>query len=151
MSGRASAARPGETIDEGPIDRETTPHVVREDRSREKNARRRLARELPGLLLIEDRMLARLYPGEIRWLADYGRCSRRLRGGISDHLVDLLRGSATVVLDFPANTPDVRAWMRGVAVAAHADHELHISSRRKERAVAGWTSNESRGPPLEGA
>jgi len=40
-------------------------------------------------------------------------------------LIDLLRTGVTVVLDFPANTPGQRAWMRTLFLEAKCGHQLH--------------------------
>ena len=42
------------------------------------------------------------------------------------HLVALLRGGTSVVLDFHANTLASRAWMRSVYEQAGANHILHF-------------------------
>jgi predicted kinase len=89
-----------------------------------------LAAELalaPGTIAIsEDQWLARLFPDEIRSVADYVRCSGRLRAAMQPHVVDLLRLGLSVVLDFPANTVAVRTWMRGLFEQAGAAHRLHV-------------------------
>jgi predicted kinase len=41
------------------------------------------------------------------------------------HLVALLRAGLSVVLDFPANTPQSRAWMRTLFQDAEVAHQLH--------------------------
>src|SRR5262245_29623916 len=82
--------------------------------------------ETPGtVLLSEDHMLARLYPGEIKTLDDYARCARRLREAVGRHIAGMLRGGIDVVLDFQANTPSARAWARQLFEAGNADHQLH--------------------------
>jgi predicted kinase len=81
---------------------------------------------LPGTVVVrEDHWLARLYPGEQNSLADYVRNSARLRSAMATHLVDLLRSGLSVVLDFPANTPSSRAWMRTLFEGAGCSHRLH--------------------------
>lgn len=89
-----------------------------------------LAAQLAGapntVLLSEDEFLSQLYPGEIVSLADYARCSDRLRRVIGPHIVDLLQNGMSVVLDFPANTSSFRAWMSGLVEAAGVDHQLHF-------------------------
>jgi len=80
----------------------------------------------PGTIAIrEDDWLAELYPGEQTSLAAYVRNAARLRGVMAPHLVALLRQGLSVALDFPANTPQSRAWMRGVFAAAGSAHQLH--------------------------
>lgn len=84
-----------------------------------------LSRAPRTVTLSEDAWLSRLYPGEIRTLADYVRCAARLRETIAPHVEDLLRAGLSVVLDFPANTLANRAWMRGIIDRSGARHVLH--------------------------
>ncbi|MGJ5078356.1 AAA family ATPase [Bradyrhizobium sp. SZCCHNS3002] len=84
-----------------------------------------LGRRTGTIVIAEDDWLARLYPGEQSTLADYVRNSSRLRSVMGPHVVALLRAGVSVVLDFPANTPASRAWMRGLFEAAGAPHQLH--------------------------
>jgi len=85
-----------------------------------------LAREPDTVLLGEDALLTRLYPGEIATLDDYVRCIGRLREAIGPHVQALLRLGISVVLDFQANTPRARAWMRTLFEGAEARHVLHV-------------------------
>lgn len=87
---------------------------------------RRLANETGTILIAEDFWLSRLYKDEQKTLEDYVRNSRRLREVMGPHIEALLGAGLSVVLDFPANTPPVRAWMRGLAEAAKAEHRLHF-------------------------
>jgi predicted kinase len=84
-----------------------------------------LAQGIDGILISEDHWLARLYPDEQKSLADYVRNSTRLRDAMTAHLVDILRSGLSVVLDFPANTPVSRAWMRSLFEQAGCAHQLH--------------------------
>ena len=77
------------------------------------------------VLVSEDQFLAHLYPDEILTLDDYARCAGRLRQAIGPHIVNLLQSGLSVVLDFQANTPSARAWMRQLFETADADHQLH--------------------------
>ncbi|MOA43536.1 hypothetical protein D3C78_1657000 [compost metagenome] len=45
---------------------------------------------------------------------------------MAPHIEALLRCGVSVVLDFPANTPDTRSWARGVFERAGAAHRLHF-------------------------
>lgn len=89
-----------------------------------------LAAELartPGTVLIaEDPWLAGLYPGQIATIADYVRCTARLREVMGPHVAALLAAGVNVVLDFPANTVANRAWMRGILETGRAGHRLHV-------------------------
>lgn len=81
---------------------------------------------LPGtIVLSEDYWLARLYPGEIETVADYVSYAARLRKAVTPHVEAILRAGLSVVLDFPANTPASRVWMRGIIDRTGADHRLY--------------------------
>ena len=84
-----------------------------------------LAAESQGLLISEDFWLSRLYPGEIKTLDDYRRCSGRLKQAMGSHVETLLRAGHSVVLDFPANTRQQRDWLRSLFEAAGTSHRLH--------------------------
>ncbi|WP_024557780.1 AAA family ATPase [Franconibacter pulveris 1160] len=80
----------------------------------------------PGTVLVsEDAWLARLYGEEMQSVADYVRYAARLREAMQPHLTSLLRAGVSVVLDFPANTVENRAWMKQVIEASGAAHQLH--------------------------
>ncbi|MEO1162101.1 MAG: AAA family ATPase, partial [Pseudomonadota bacterium] len=61
------------------------------------------------------------------------------------HLIALLESGVSVVLDFPANTPDLRKWAQGVLDRAGCAHKLHFldvpddvcRARLRERNAAG--------------
>jgi predicted kinase len=78
------------------------------------------------VVVSEDFWLSRLFGPEMKDVTDYVRCARRLREAVGPHIQDLLRFGVSVVLDFPANTPATRAWMRTLFEAAGADHCLHF-------------------------
>lgn len=85
-----------------------------------------LKAEQAAILLTEDHWLSRLYPGQIHSVADYVKLSRRLRDVVGPLVIDMLKASINVVLDFPANTPADRQWLRNLADAAQASHCLHF-------------------------
>lgn len=83
--------------------------------------------ERPATILIsQDRLMAALYPGEIGTMEDYARVAPRLRTAMGSLIADMLRSGVSVVLDWPANTVRMRAWMQSILVASRADHELHL-------------------------
>lgn len=86
---------------------------------------RRLAANPGTVVLSEDAWLSRLYPDEIRELADYVRCSGQLRGALTPHIESLLQAGLSVVLDFPANTLASRRWMKGIIDRTGVAHVLH--------------------------
>jgi predicted kinase len=86
---------------------------------------RKLARTHQAVLLEEDHFLAILFPGEIHSIADYVKYSARVKEALSEHIVSLLRRGISVVLDFPANTPNQRRWFRQLIDRSQVAHELH--------------------------
>ncbi|WP_420859897.1 AAA family ATPase [Marivivens marinus] len=86
----------------------------------------RIAEESGAVLISEDHWLAALYGDQMTSLADYVRCSTRLQAAMGPHVAGLLWAGVSVVLDFPANTPGQRAWMRRVLDDSGADHRLHL-------------------------
>jgi predicted kinase len=85
-----------------------------------------LAEREQAVLLVEDEFLDRLYPGEIREISDYVRCSVRIRLALGPHIGDLVARGISVVLDFAANTRRQRAWCRQLIDATNVAHELHF-------------------------
>ncbi|MBB3225935.1 putative kinase [Luteibacter sp. Sphag1AF] len=87
---------------------------------------RQLAGKPQAVVLSEDTLLSQLYPGDIRSIPDYVRCAGRLRTALAPHIESLLRAGMVVVLDFPANTPDSRRWMKQLIDETGVAHELHF-------------------------
>jgi len=85
-----------------------------------------LAEARATILIAEDTWTSTLYPDELKTVADYGKYSRRLRQAMGGHVEGLLRAGLSVVLDFPANTPANREWMRGICTNAGVGHRLHF-------------------------
>lgn len=84
-----------------------------------------LAEEHRALVLSEDQWLSRLYPEQIKSVADYLQCARQIRGVLGPLVIDVLSAGVSVVLDFPANTVADRQWLRGLADTAKVPHCLH--------------------------
>jgi predicted kinase len=87
---------------------------------------RRLAAQPGTVLISEDVWNSTLFPDEIRTIEDYAKYSARVRAAIGPHVVALLKAGLSVVLDFQANTPAIRRWMRTLIDGAGAAHELHF-------------------------
>lgn len=85
-----------------------------------------LARAHSAVLLNQDDWLSALYPGEILNIADYVRCSGRLRNALTPLIVDLLTRGTSVVLDQQGNTRKQRQWFRDLCERANVPHELHF-------------------------
>lgn len=87
---------------------------------------RGLARAKNAVLVVQDEFLDALYPGEIRTIQDFVKCSARLRDALSPHIRGLLSTGVSVVLDFPGNTRAQRQWFRELFEGANVEHELHF-------------------------
>ncbi|WP_298961961.1 ATP-binding protein [uncultured Roseibium sp.] len=77
------------------------------------------------IMISEDLWLSGLYGDELVSIADYVRCSERLKQTIAPHIVALLKSGLSVVLDFPANTREQRLWIRHLFEEAGCHHKLH--------------------------
>jgi predicted kinase len=86
----------------------------------------RLAMRPMTVMINEDRWLSALFADQLATVPDYIERSARLRGVMGEHVITLLRTGVSVVLDFPANTPNLRRWMRSLFESAGAEHELHF-------------------------
>jgi predicted kinase len=88
-----------------------------------------LAREIvhreDAILLVQDELLATLFPGEVVDIPAYVQYSSRLKEALTAHICSLLSKGISVVLDFPSNTRTQRDWFRELFEQAIADHELH--------------------------
>ena len=96
----------------------------------------RLAADPATVLIAEDSWLAALYADRLATLDDYLRCAARLRRAMGPHVAALLNAGVLVVLDFPANTPRQRAWMRGLVEDSAAAHALHVLDLPEEVCLA---------------
>lgn len=87
---------------------------------------RQLAARPATLLICEDHWTSHLFAEQLKTIDDYRRLSARLRATMRPHILDILRLGLSVVLDFPANTPTQRGWMRQLIDEAKVAHELHL-------------------------
>lgn len=92
----------------------------------------RLSTSPNTVIMSEDEWLASLFKDEMRSVADYVRCSGKLRNALTEHLISLLKNGLSVVLDFPANTVSNRAWMMGIVKASGANNCLHYLATSDE-------------------
>ena len=88
-----------------------------------------LAREIAArekaMLFVQDDWLDALYPNGVINVATYLEYSGRINKLLAPVVVDLLSRGVSVVLDFPGNTRNQRAWFREIIERAGAAHELH--------------------------
>ncbi|MCH2067490.1 MAG: ATP-binding protein [Shimia sp.] len=85
-----------------------------------------LARDHGAIVLSEDQWLSALFEEELHSLADYVRCTARLRRALGPHVMALLQAKQAVVMDFAANTVEARAWLVGLAQEASVTPTLHF-------------------------
>ena len=106
---------------------------------------RRLADADSTVLLVEDEWLKPLFGDELKTLEDYVRCTRKLRAAMAPHVFALLNATVSVVLDFAANTPRQRAWMRGLLDASGAAHLMHVLNVSDARCLARLRARNAEG------
>jgi predicted kinase len=85
-----------------------------------------LAAREATVLISEDAWLAALFGDRMETGADYVHHAAKLRTILAPHVANLLSAGVSVVLDFPANTVDQRAWMRDLVTETGVDHALHV-------------------------
>lgn len=93
----------------------------------------------------EDDWLSALFSDEMQSGADYVGCSAKLRTIMGPHVTALLNAGVSVVLDFPANTPEQRGWMRGVLERKDASHQLHVLNAPDELCLARLRQRNAQG------
>jgi predicted kinase len=118
-----------------------------------------LARELAArehaMLFEQDHWAEALFPNMIVNVATYLEYAGRINSVVAPIVVDVLRRGISVVMDFPGNTRNQRAWFRSIIEQAGVDHELHFLDipddicRRQLRARSAhlppgtkWTTDE---------
>lgn len=89
----------------------------------------KLSKSPRTILISEDEWLANLYPEQIKNISDYVRCTGLFRNAVSRHIETLLKSGLSVVLDFPANTPNTRKWMLELIKQSGCSHQLHYLDR----------------------
>jgi len=86
---------------------------------------RALAARENAMLFVQDEWLDALYPNVVINVATYLEYSGRINKLLAPVVVDLLSRGVSVVIDFPGNTRNQRAWFREIIERAGAAHELH--------------------------
>ena len=104
-----------------------------------------LASEPDTVLLSEDDWLSTLFGDQMQTIPDYVRCSAKLRQVMGPHVVQLLNAGLSVVLDFPANRIDNRAWMRGLLEQTKADNRLHVLTIPEDARRARFNARNAQG------
>ena len=108
---------------------------------------RQLAAGENAMLFVQDEWLDALYPNLIVNVASYIEYSGRINKTLKPYVVELLKRGLAVVLDFPGNTLNQRAWFRSIIEAAGADHELHFLDTPDDICKAQLKSRSAHLPP----
>lgn len=87
---------------------------------------KQIAERENAVLLIQDELLDTLFPGLIVNVASYLEYAGRVNRMIAPQVEQILSKGVSVVLDFPANTRNQRAWFRGILDRTGVEHELHF-------------------------
>ncbi|MGJ3251673.1 MAG: AAA family ATPase [Elainellaceae cyanobacterium] len=83
-----------------------------------------IAYEKGAILLSEDEWLAAVYPEEIKDFESYIKYSSRLKHVLKKHVQNLLKSGVSVVMDFPGNTEQQRAWFKEIYTECDIPHTL---------------------------
>jgi len=85
---------------------------------------RELAQKKGVILFSQDEWLATLYPEEINDFEDFLKYSARLKPLLKGHVQNILISGISVVLDFPGNTKNSRAWFKSIFSEHDIPHKL---------------------------
>lgn len=99
----------------------------------------KLAQQPRTILISEDEWLSTLFPQQITDLSHYIEKSRLVKNMLEAHVVKLIQAGNTVVMDFPANTPAQRSWLKSLADladVAYVFHILDVDSKECKRRLA---------------
>jgi len=105
----------------------------------------RLGNRERTVVISEDAWLGTLFADRMASIPDYLRCASTLRRVIGPHVEALLNAGVSVVLDFPANTVETRAWMRNILDRTGAAHRLHVLEVPDEVCLARLRARNARG------
>ena len=89
---------------------------------------RTLAEREHAMLFVQDDWVDALYPGAVVNVATYLEYSGRINRLLAPCVVDLLGRGVSVVMDFPGNTRNQRAWFREII---DRDYQVEGDLRRE--------------------
>lgn len=108
---------------------------------------RQIATRESAMLFEQDHWVETLFPHMIVNVATYIEYSGRINRLVAPIVIDLLERGTSVVMDFPGNTRNQRAWFRGILDASGADHELHYLDTPDAIAKAQLKARSAHLPP----
>ncbi|TCK02601.1 AAA family ATPase [Marinobacterium mangrovicola] len=95
-----------------------------------------VATENNAILISEDEWLAAHYPNQIQTFDDYLALSRTIKPFIQAHVQNILATGTSVVMDFPANTVNQRAWFKALCSDADCEHEMQFLDLTDDQCLA---------------
>ena len=108
---------------------------------------KQIAERENAMLFVQDEWSEALYPNMVVNVATYIVYSGRINRTLKPYIVELLRRGISVVLDFPGNTVNQRAWFRSIIDESGAGHELHFLDTSEEICKAQLKSRSAHLPP----
>ena len=106
-----------------------------------------LAARENAVLISQDDLADTLFPGLIVNVATYLEYSGRINKMVAPLAASILSKGISLVLDFPANTRNQRAWFRSIIDAGDVDHELHYLDTPDEICKAQLKERSAHLPP----
>jgi predicted kinase len=106
-----------------------------------------LAARENAVLISQDDLADTLFPGQIVNVATYLEYSGRINKMVAPLAASILSKGISLVLDFPANTRNQRAWFRSIIDAGGVDHELHYLDTPDEICKAQLKQRSAHLPP----
>ena len=100
-----------------------------------------------AVLMIQDQLLDTLFPGLVLNVASYLEYSGRINRMVAPQAAAILSKGVSVVLDFPANTRNQRAWFRSIIDSTGVEHELHFVDTPDEVCKARLKARSAHLPP----
>ncbi|WP_417761505.1 AAA family ATPase [Shewanella sp.] len=83
-----------------------------------------IAAENNAVLISEDEWLAAHFPAQITAFDDYLKYAKLIKPFVRKHVQAVLNVGTNVVMDFPANTTEQRAWFLSLCRDIHCEHQL---------------------------
>ena len=108
---------------------------------------RQLAARENAMLFEQDHWVETLFPNMIVNVATYIEYSGRINRLIAPIVIDVLKRGTSVVMDFPGNTVNQRAWFRSIIDQAGAEHELHFVDTPEDVCKAQLKARSAHLPP----
>lgn len=92
--------------------------------------------EKNAVLLSEDDWLVAHYPDQIHAFEDYLKFSAIIKPFVKSHVQQIINTGTNVVMDFPANTVQQRAWFKQLCTEIGCEHEMIFLDLSDERCLS---------------